>query len=183
MESRYQKVSRYFFLFMIVSFLGWLVETVFFFILYGDFYDRGFMTLPFCTIYGCALFMVDALIGIPGKGSGVLLIWEQNRPWKVPVYVLLSAIIPVGLELVTGYFFDRILGLRLWDYSACRFHFRGYICLEYALLWSVLVPLCMRCVYAPLKKWVFGLNVSYTGIGSVVLGLCACFDWGNKFLV
>ena len=111
----------------------------------------------------------------------MLLNWEYNRLWKIPAYILLSAIIPTGLELLTGYFFDRLFGLRLWDYSACRFHFHGYICLEYALLWSVLVPLCMKYMFVPLKKWVSRLSVPYTGIWSAVLGFFACLDWGSKF--
>jgi len=65
-----ERVSRYFILFMEMSFWGWAVETVFFLLCYGQLYDRGFMTLPFCTIYGCSFLLLYFLVGIPDEGEG-----------------------------------------------------------------------------------------------------------------
>lgn len=178
MRQALRKASRYFILFMVISFLGWAVETIFFLFCYGSLYDRGFMTLPFCTIYGFSFLLLYFLIGIPGTDDrGLLPGWPRGKV----IYFLLSALIPTGLELVTGYFFHQVFGLRLWSYAAYRFHFHGYICLEYTLLWGILIPLCMRYLFVPLRNRVFAIPAPYVRILSASLALLAIMDWGVNF--
>ena len=45
-------VSRYVFLFMIYSFMGWVYETMFCTIKGGKWENRGFLYGPGCPIYG-----------------------------------------------------------------------------------------------------------------------------------
>lgn len=176
-----QRISRYFILFMVMSFLGWVVETLFFLLCYGRFYDRGFMTLPFCTIYGFSFLLLHFLIGIPGTGDQGALLRKSQGKTGLFLYFLLSALIPTGLELITGAFFHRVFGIRLWSYSSYHFHFHGYICLEYALLWGILIPFCMKYVFAPLKSWVFSFPTSYAWTLSSSLALLAAMDWTVNF--
>ena len=42
-------------LFALVSFLGWCGETLYFAVRWNDLTDRGFLSLPLCTIYGCCI--------------------------------------------------------------------------------------------------------------------------------
>lgn len=168
--------GKYFILFMAISFLGWLVETVFFLICYGKYYDRGFMTLPFCTIYGFSFLLLWFLIGEPGGTKG--RVKRGSSPLR---YFLLCALIPTALELLTGWFFQRSFGLRLWSYENYRFHFRGYICLEYALLWGILIPPCMKYIFRPVKNYIFSLAASKTGILAAVLSILAAVDWAVNF--
>lgn len=174
--------SRYFVLFMGISFLGWAVETVFFYLYYGVYWDRGFMTMPFCTIYGFSFLLLYFLIGTPEAGRGGVLPRRQiGQRRNALVYLLLSALIPTALELVTGMFFDSVMGLRLWSYSAQRFHFRGYICLEYTMLWGALVPLSMRYVFAPMKRLVFRADGRRIHRLAAALALLAAVDWTYHF--
>ena len=62
-------LSRYFLLLMFLSFLGWALETVYMRIATGKWVDRGFMTMPFCPIYGCSVILVYFLIGTPTEGG------------------------------------------------------------------------------------------------------------------
>lgn len=182
MQRLIQRASRYFILFMAISFLGWGVETLFFLLCYGKLCDRGFMTLPFCTIYGCSFLLLYFLIGTPNAdGGGLLQRWNRERKCPFVLYFLLSALIPTGLELITGYFFHRAFGIRLWNYSAYRLHFNGYICLEYALLWGILIPPCMKYFFIPLKERVFALPMPYTWAVSSSLVLLATTDWIINF--
>lgn len=178
MARTLQQASRYFILFMALSFLGWVAETLFFLLSYGKLCDRGFLTLPFCTIYGFSFLLLYFLIGTPGSHQGGLLL-RQRAP-SLPVYFLLSALIPTGLELLTGAFFHQVFGLRLWSYETYRFHFHGYICLEFTLLWGVLLPPCMKYVFLPLKNRVFALPGPCAWTLSSSLALVAAVDWtGN----
>lgn len=161
--------ERYFILFMALSFLGWAAETVFFLFCYGEFHDRGFMTLPFCTIYGCSFLLLYGMIGSPRS--------SRNKV----AYFLLCALIPTALELVTGWFFHRQFGLRLWSYESYRFQYHGYICLEYALLWGLLIPPCMTHIVLPLKRRIFAMSAAHTSALSLVLAAAAAVDWSINF--
>ncbi len=165
-----QNSERYFLLFMEVSFLGWAVETAFFFLCYGSLYDRGFMTLPFCTIYGSSFLLLYFLIGLPNTTKGGAL-------W----YFLLCAVLPTSLELVTGWFFHRVFDLRLWSYESYRFQLHGYICLEYALLWGILIPPCMKYIVEPMKQRIFALDDGAVRAVSIPLAVLACVDWAVNF--
>ena len=183
MRHTLQNVGRYFLLFMTVSFLGWIVETVFFLLCYGRFYDRGFMTMPFCTIYGCSFLLLYFLIGTPDDGKTSF--WgspKRSSRHSLFLYGFISALITTLLELITGYFFYRAFELRLWDYSAYRFHFRGYICLEYTLLWGLFIPLCMKYAFIPLKNCVFSLPEACSQGLSGSLAVLAVTDWSVNFL-
>lgn len=163
---------------MAVSFLGWLVETVFFFVCYGELWDRGFMTLPFCTIYGCSFFLLYALLEWIDRKTGRAVPGDWRR---MAMVFLLSALVPAGLELATGWFFHRALGMRLWSYTEYRFHFRGYVCLEYTLLWGVLLPGCMRHGFLPLKDRVFAMPDQWVCPLASLLGMLALTDWVVNF--
>ena len=172
MEKPGSSVWRYFLLFMAISFLGWAAETVFFLICYGEYHDRGFMTLPFCTIYGCSFLLLYFLVGVPGV---------ERRPLPMVRYFLLCALIPTALELLTGWFFQHSFGLRLWSYERYLFHYRGYICLEYALLWGVLLPPCMRYIFLPMKKRIFEMKTAAAYTAAVILLILSLADWTLNF--
>lgn len=55
-------------LFVLISFLGWCGETVYFVLRWDDFTDRGFLSLPLCTIYGCSILAIYLIIGTPTRG-------------------------------------------------------------------------------------------------------------------
>lgn len=178
MRHSLQQIARYFILFMAVSFLGWGAETLFFLLCYGRFYDRGFLTLPFCTIYGCSFLLLYGLIGTPADTeSGLLRSFKKTTRHPLLIYALISAFVVTLLELITGWAFDQVFRLRLWNYSAYYFHFHGYICLEYALLWGFLLPPCMRYAWIPLKNFVFSLPLPYLHSVSVSLAFLTLLDW------
>lgn len=68
----------------------------------------------------------------------------RKRP-KVAKCAVGCAII-TSIELVFGYFINRCLGLKIWDYSKKRANFKGQICAKYSVLWFLLcipiVPMC-----------------------------------------
>lgn len=162
---------------MAVSFLGWLTETLFFLACYGRFCDRGLLTLPFCTIYGFAFLLTDLLLGTPADRETGLLRGLKRTRHPLAVYALISALVVTLLELATGVLFQHWLHLRLWDYSAYRFHFHGYICLEYALLWGLLLPPCMNYLFPPLKARIFSLPLPCLRGLSISLAVAAAVDW------
>lgn len=134
-----------------ISFLGWLMETVFAALPDGRIYDRGFLTLPFCPIYGLSVLAVFFLMGTPREG-GLLL--KRVRPFalRLPLYFLLAVLIPTAAEFMTGRFFVGYYGKRLWNYGGYSLSFGGHICLWFSLLWGVLITLFMWFIFPALRR-------------------------------
>ncbi|MBR5559719.1 MAG: hypothetical protein IKU72_05690 [Oscillospiraceae bacterium] len=50
------------------------------------------------------------------------------------------------VELSAGLMFNRLLKMKVWDYSNQPFHFKGQICLLYSALWCLLcLPVMVLC--------------------------------------
>lgn len=111
-------------LFFIYSFLGWIIETSVVSIRKKQYGNRGFVSGPFCFIYGF---------------SGVFMtvfLWELKTS---PVFLFLgTAIVATVIEWITGKVIERLAHERWWDYSKKKWNIDGYICLQYSLIWGVL---------------------------------------------
>lgn len=139
-------ISRYFILTLLLSFLGWCFETVYMWIACRRWIDRGFLTLPLCPIYGCSLVFVYLLIGTPRR-VGALIPKHLSQGKQTAIYLLFTFLIPSLLELCVGAFFDKGLGIRLWDYSYQRLQIGGYVSLRNSLFWSVGIYFFMRYAF------------------------------------
>lgn len=123
-----------------VSFLGWLSETFFCALAEGGYSDRGFLSLPFCPIYGVTVLAAYFLLGTPAAG-GILLKRVKKKKVRLPLFFLLAVLLPTAAELGTGVFFRKVYHRRLWNYGAYPFSYKGYICLPFSLAWGILLTL------------------------------------------
>ena len=169
-------IDQYIVLFMLLSFGGWAVETLFCSLLAGSWCDRGFITLPFCTIYGFTILGLYGLLGTP-QDRGVLLGHVRVKPVRFLLYFLITASVTTLAELVTGWFFTKVCGVSLWDYSGYRYHYKGYICLEFFLVWGTLFLIGMRYVFEPLKRAVAALPRRVLFWGALLCCVVLCTDW------
>lgn len=150
------RVCRYVLLYFLISFLGWLWETLYMAIAFGGFYDRGFLSLPFCPIYATCIFAVYFLLGTPQEGKGILKN-VRKTPRRILFYAFFSFLLPTAAELAFGAFFDRILGVPLWTYRHYPYNFYGYICLPVSLSWPIMLLTFMHFIFPSLKKLTFAL--------------------------
>lgn len=110
-------------LYFLYSFLGWCAEVVLSAMAKKHFINRGFVTGPFCPIYGAGA--VAFAIFLPELTSS-------------PFFLFLgSMILASGIEYFTGALLEKIFHKRWWDYSDHRFHLNGYVCLRYTLVWGI----------------------------------------------
>lgn len=123
---------------LIISHLGWVMEMLLFKLCFGIIADRGFLTLPFCPIYGATVLAVYFLIGTPQKG-GILLNHLSSCGPRAIIYFSLAALIPTASELVFGEIMEKISGRVLWDYSGMQYNLGKYISLESSLTWGALI--------------------------------------------
>lgn len=109
-------------LFLIYSFVGWILETIFAITKQRKIINRGLINGPFCTVYG----FTGVLITVALKDlSGVWLF-------------LFSAIYASVIELVAGKIIEKICHERWWNYENNKFNLGGYISLQTSVLWGVL---------------------------------------------
>ncbi len=150
-------------LFYALSFFGWCGETIYFLIyLKGGLIDRGFLTLPFCTIYGSTVLLVYFLLGTPHGGRLRPLFEHSARLSPLPkagarsllylLYYFLVMLPPALVELAVGVLFSKTLHAPLWDYGHHTFHLFGSICLSQTLLWGGLFTFGMAFVWDPLFR-------------------------------
>ncbi|MBQ8685691.1 MAG: putative ABC transporter permease [Clostridia bacterium] len=151
-------VARYFLLTAVLSFFGWAFETVWLKIATGKFVERGFLSLPFCPIYGCSLLLVYALVGTPKQG-GILLRSVTQRRARFWLYLLFAFIVPSVMELLVGVFFKQAMHIRLWDYSNKALNIGGFVCLRNSIIWSGLIFLFMNYLFSPIQRAVGRLPI------------------------
>ena len=146
----FQSVSL---LFFSVSFIGWLFETTLCTIQSGRFCDRGFLTLPFCPIYGAPVCILFLVFGKPTNGRFYEYFLQKIqkdrgqvralanfclKAFSVFLYFFTSAFLATLFELVVGLVFENA-GLSLWSYSGMPYCYKGVICLPISLGWGVLM--------------------------------------------
>jgi len=173
--------GRYFLLFIFVSFLGWLGETIGCSIDIGAYCDRGFVNMPLCTIYGFTVLILYALLGTPDRG-GVILKQVRNRWLRIFLYFVLGTVVATALEFAVGWFFADVLGAKLWDYSYYPDHFRGHICLRFSILWGILILLGMKYVFGPTRRIIAGLPTKPLFWISGVFALLLLTDWVVSYI-
>ena len=147
------EVFAYFFLY---SFLGWVSEVAFHAVKTGKFINRGFLNGPVCPIYGVG---VTCILLMLGKGA--------EKAWLV---FLVGIAFPTLIELITGWALETFFHNKWWDYSACKFNFKGYICLEFSLICGLAVLLVIEVAH-PLVFWFAHLFGEVSG--AVWVCLCA----------
>lgn len=115
-------------LFLIYSFLGWMLETILAATEQRRFVNRGLINGPLCTIYGVPIV--------------ILTIFGQELPL---FWLFLGAMIVATVtEWISGHMIERFYHERWWDYSNIKWNLDGYICLPAYLVWGVLGTISMR---------------------------------------
>lgn len=141
-----QDVIIYFLLFMLYSFIGWIVECINEIIMRKNIVNRGFLIGPYCPIYGFgSLFMIFFLTKYQADAFGLFV---------------KSMVICAILEYFTSYIMEKLFRMRWWDYSKRKFNINGRICLETLVLFGfggliliyILNPFFLKIIgYIPLS--------------------------------
>ena len=150
-------IQRYYLLLASLSFLGWAFETVFVFLQTGRWHNQGFMTLPFCPIYGSSLMTTYWLAGTPDEPRGLLKNVEK-RGLRYVLYAVIAFIVPTAAEFIVGLFFDKAFDIWLWSYKGMPLNVMGYISVPVSLAWMALIFAFMKWLFPPLKRWIGRLS-------------------------
>ncbi|WP_346869656.1 putative ABC transporter permease [Clostridium sp. UBA5119] len=110
--------------FFFYGFVGWIIENLFCYCIRGHFQKDGFLSGPFKPMYAIAM--------------SILVVIEST--FKINVYYLipLCFIIPTIVEYVTGIIMRNHFNKKYWDYTDVKYNFKGIICLEFSIAWTLL---------------------------------------------
>ncbi len=111
--------------FVAFSFLGWIIDSGYRSIDEKKLVNAGYFKGPICPIYGF---------------GGVILLYLFKNVNHLPLIlqILLGSFALILVEYVGGIFSEKILKIKLWDYSSSRFQVGGHIDLLHSLFWMVL---------------------------------------------
>ncbi len=132
--------SKLFWLFLIGSFFGTVLETVFALICEKHFEVRvGMVIGPFIPVYG---------------GGAVAITLCLYKLYKMNNFIILlvAAVIGSAFEFLCSYFQEMILGTISWDYSDTPFNIDGRTNLAYGIIWGLLGLIWLRYVYPILSR-------------------------------
>lgn len=116
-------------IFLLFAFFGWIIDSSYCSFVTKKLVISGYYkNLPFCPIYGF---------------GGVLIMtsfirFQSHSPL---IIILLTTLAIVLLEYIGGWFCDKILKEKLWDYSDMKFNLNGYINLLHSVYWMILISI------------------------------------------
>ena len=127
-----------FLLFMIYSFMGWLMEVIIVSVQTKKLTDRGFLIGPLCPIYGTGALLIT-----------IFLSRYLHDPF---VLFIMASFFGAVLEYFTSYIMEKIFKTRWWDYSNHKLNINGRISLTICLGFGAL-GLIMLYFLNPFFSW------------------------------
>ena len=156
------KICYIFLLFIMYSFLGWIVEVIASLIENKKFVNRGFLIGPYCPIYGVGLLIITNFL-------------KSYIDSYIVVFVM-SMFICMTLEYLTSYIMEKLFNARWWDYSNKRFNINGRVCLETTIPFGLGGMLIMYIVNPLLEKILNTFNYNTLIIISIILFIIFLVD-------
>ena len=160
-------ITNLFMLIMISSgIFGFIYETIFYRIDLGYFVKRGSTYGPWIPIY---------VFG--GLFITLLTYKYKDKPWMV---FIIGTLVSGLLEYGTGYYLDKYMGIRLWNYyeEICNFgNINGYICLRSALFFGFSSLILIYLIIPFLLKYIKSVRRSYMSMISYMLFITFSFDF------
>ena len=119
----YISLIKLFLIFIIISFLGYILEVIVCSYNYKKLVNRGFFFGQYCPIYGL---------------GGIIIIWCLNRYYEDPIVVFIMGTVLTSLiEYYTSYVLEKIFHNRWWDYSNRPDNINGRICIGNSIFFGV----------------------------------------------
>ena len=149
--------------FIIYSFIGWVVESIYMSICNKKWTNRGFSFGPFCPIYG-----FGAIIG-----SVVMNPFSESF---IKLYIV-GAVLATIFEYLVGMLMFRVFDEVWWDYNEKPFNYRGMVCLESTLAWGFYAIVIVRYLNYYILMFVNNIPIKVGIIVCRVVLICYAIDF------
>ncbi|MBZ4647302.1 MAG: hypothetical protein JG777_2791 [Clostridia bacterium] len=151
-----------FYYFVIYSFLGWCMETIYATYKEKRFANRGFLNGPFCPVYG----------------FGALILIILLEPIRNPLLLFICAMVLTSiLEYITGLILEKSFHSTWWDYSSQPFNIKGRICLRFSIYWGAVSVIILRVFHPHIQRIIMFIPVRYGIMVFYILSLYFLADF------
>lgn len=121
-----QWFTYYFWNFVVGSFLGVVMETIWCFIRFKKIESRkGLIFGPFNALYGVGTVALSFAINMTSRET-------------VGNYFLIGVVLGSLIEYLCSYYQEKIVGTVSWDYKDFKYNLNGRINLVYSMFWGIL---------------------------------------------
>lgn len=124
--------------FIIYSFFGWALESLYKTILQKKAINSGFLYGPFCPIYGF--------------GALIMLLCLEHFIDNITLLFIVSFFILSLWEYIVGILLEKIFKTKYWDYSNNKFNIKGRVCLLNSCFWGILGVIFTLVVHPPINS-------------------------------
>lgn len=136
--------------FIIYSFLGWVLESIFRSFCEKKIINTGFLIGPICPIYGC--------------GAIIMILFLKNFSNSKILLFIMSIIFLSLWEYIVGVILEKLFKTKYWDYSDHKFNYKGRICLTNSIAWGFLGVLFIDFIHTGIINLLKNVDVLYLKI-------------------
>lgn len=159
-----KKLYNLFYVFIMTSILGYVVELIWTFVTKGVFINHSAVVIgPFNFAYG--------ICGV----ALTLLLYKFKDESYLKIF-LLSFIGGSILEYIMSFGMEVVVGFTAWDYSNSFLNLNGRICLLFSVFWGILGILWIKILYPKIDKILSKINEKAYEIIAICLMVFILFD-------
>lgn len=152
----------YFMYFILYSFVGFILETLYTLV------TRGIWISKKC-------FLINLLCPVYGLGAiTILACTKPVRQYKLITFVV-GGVAATVVEYVLHYVYQEVLGVSIWDYSRLPYNINGRVCLLFTAFWSILSMLLVYVIHpyvekrlAYMPKTLFAVLIMFVGMDAMI---------------
>ena len=166
-----EKVFILLWIFLVYSFIGWIVEIIFSAIKQKKFANRGIINGPFCVIYGF--------------GAVFITVFTQDLQgiWLFIGSVILATLV----EWIAGHLVEKWYHERWWDYKSLKWNLDGYISVPTSCIWGILGVIIIKWgntllfgIYTIIPSFIMKLIILVLTVLIVIDGLATMIILSGK---
>ncbi len=142
------KLKKYFLYLIVYSIGGFILERIINLIALGEYYDNSILIGPYQPLYGSGIVMAIIFYDF-------VINKKVNNKIIKDIVLLITAIITTGLaEAVTGFGYEYLYGIVLWNYGeffSCNLY---YICFIPTTLFGIGSYLVIKFIHPYVKNYI-----------------------------
>lgn len=151
-----------FILFMVYSFIGWIIEMLIVAMENGRFTPRGFLIGPYLPIFGVGAILITLILSK----------YEND----IFVLFIMSAFLGAILEYFVSYVLEKIFKTRWWNYERDRFNLNGRVCLSTTIGFGILGVMVIIFFNPIFLTLINNLSFTVQNVLSIILALIFVTD-------
>lgn len=148
--------------FIIYSFLGWVLESIFRSFCEKKIINTGFLIGPICPIYGC--------------GAIIMIVFLRNFSNSKILLFTMSIIFLSLWEYIVGVILEKLFKSKYWDYSDHKFNYKGRICLTNSIAWGFLGVFFIEYIHPFIINLLKNIDILYLKIIVPILLILILID-------